>query len=357
MRQDDPPKFATLQDIAKALGVSRTTVSNAFNRPDQLSPELRQKVLNAATEMGYPGPNPMARMLRTGQSGAIGVVFSESLLYAFSDPVAIAFLQGVASVCEQAKASLLIVPAMKSSTAKETVLQAAVDGFIVYCTPDNDEATARVLERKLPTVAVDRPGLKGVPSIGIDDRQSAREAADHLIRLNHRRLAIVSMELQTDQYEGPVDAQRLQQSVYPNARDRLLGYCDAMQTAGLQAEPIIEECLNREGSAFKAALRIFNQQPRPTGILAMSDRLAVGVLQAAEVLGLKVPEEVSIVGFDDIPLASQVRPRLTTIRQPLIEKGAIAAKLLLGKPEQATYQTLKTELVIRESSGPAPIES
>lgn len=357
MRHDIPPKFATLQDIAKALGVSRTTVSNAFNRPDQLSPELRQKVLAAASEMGYPGPNPMARMLRTGQSGAIGVVFDESLSYAFSDPVAIAFLQGVASVCEQAKASLLIVPTMKSNTAKETVLQAAVDGFIVYCTPDADEATARVLERKLPTVAVDRPNLNGVPSIGIDDRQAAREAAEHLIRLNHRRLAIVSMELLTDQYEGTVDAQRIQQATYPNVRDRLQGYHDAIQAAELQAPPVIEECLNREESAFKAALRLFSQQPRPTGILAMSDRLAVGVLQAAEVLGLKVPEDVSIVGFDDIPLASQIRPRLTTIRQPLIEKGATAAKILLSKPDRGICQTLKTELVVRESSGPAPVDS
>jgi len=350
-------KSTTLLDIAKALGISRTTVSNAFNRPDQLSPELREQILATAKEMGYSGPNPTARMLRTGQVGAIGVVFCESLPYAFSDPVAIAFLQGIASVCEQAKTSLLIVPMYRGGTTLNTVQQAVVDGFIVYSTPATDEATAQVFERNLPTVVVDRPDLKDVSSVSIDDRRAAREAAAHLIRFGHTRLGIIAMELRSDQYEGTVDARRIEAATFPNALARLQGYQDVMREAGLDpSNVLIEERFNREDGGFTATLALLNHTPRPTAILAMSDRLAVGALRAAETLGLDVPKDLSIVGFDDIPLASQVRPRLTTVRQPLVEKGAVAARFLLENVGQTISQVLPTELVIRESSGQVPEE-
>ncbi|MBW4581948.1 MAG: LacI family DNA-binding transcriptional regulator [Tildeniella nuda ZEHNDER 1965/U140] len=351
MNDLNPPKPVTLLDIAKALGISRTTVSNAFNRPDQLSPDRRERILATAKAMGYSGPNPTARLLRTGQVGAIGVVFSESLPYAFSDPVAIAFLQGIASVCEPAKTSLLIVPLHRGGTTLDTVQRAVVDGFIIYSTPDTDAATAQVLQRNLPTVMVDCSPVVGVSSVSIDDRRAARAAAAHLIRLRHTRLGIIAMELRFDQYEGIVDAQRIATATFPHALARLQGYQDAMQEAGLDPRHTpIEERVNREDGGFTATLALLNRTPRPTAILAMSDRLAVGALRAAETLGLNVPQELSIVGFDDIPLASQIRPRLTTVRQPLVEKGAVAARLLLENFDQPIAQVLLTELVLRESS-------
>ncbi|WAL59692.1 LacI family DNA-binding transcriptional regulator [Thermocoleostomius sinensis] len=364
MKHRSAPKSVTLRDIAAALGISRTTVSNAFNRPDQLSPELRDRVMAMAKAMNYPGPNPMGRMLRTGETGTIGLVFSESLSYAFSDPVAIAFLQGVASVCERAQASLLIVPtfmpgvvqASVGEAAQATIRQAAVDGFILYSQPFNNESIDQVMERKLPIVAVDCPYLKGVSSVKIDDRQAAYEAAAHLIRFQHQYIAILCTELGTDQYEGPVDRQRMEQADYANALERLRGYHDALQEAGFDLNQIpIEERLNREDHGFLATLHLLQQHPRPTGILAMTDRLAVGAIRAAETLGLHVPSDVSIVGFDDIPLASQVNPRLTTIRQPAVEKGRLAAELLLHYTGKTICHVLPTELVVRESTGPAPI--
>jgi DNA-binding LacI/PurR family transcriptional regulator len=130
-----------------------------------------------------------------------------------------------------------------------------------------------------------------------------------------------------------------------------------MREAGLDpSNALIEERFNREDGGFSAALALLNHKPRPTAILAMSDRLAVGALRAAETLGLDVPKDLSIVGFDDIPLASQVRPRLTTVRQPLVEKGAVAARFLLENVGQTISQVLPTELVIRESSGLVPEE-
>lgn len=306
-----------------------------------------------AKQMGYSGPNPTARMLRTRQVGAIGIVFCESLPYAFSDPVAIAFLRGIANVCEQAQKSVLIVPMNEYGTTPNAVQQAVVDGFIVYSTPNTDAATAQVFERNLPIVVVDRPDLRGVSSVSIDDRRAAREAAAHLIRLGHTRLGIVAMELHCDRYEGTVDAQRIETATYLNALSRLRGYQDAMHEAGLDPSSLlIEERLNREDGGFTAALALLNHTPRPTGILAMSDRLALGALRAAESLGLSVPEDLSIVGFDDIPLASQIRPRLTTVRQPLVKKGEVAARFLLDNVGQTLSQILPTELAIRESSGP-----
>ncbi|WP_017315739.1 substrate-binding domain-containing protein [Mastigocladopsis repens] len=357
MHHDKALKSMTLQDVAKAMGVSRTTVSNAFNRPDQLSPELRDRVLAVAKEMGYAGPNPMGRMLRTGRTGVIGLVFCEALPYAFQDPVAIAFLQGVSSVCEKVKASLLLVPTLESDAAQMTIQQAAVDGFIVYSMPDDSEAVAKVLERKLPVIAVDQPNLSGVPLVCLDDRQAAREAALHLLRLNHRRLAIISMALLPDSYVGLVNTQRLERTAFQISLLRLRGYEDAMLKAGLDLSKVpIVECppRNSEDDAFEVALTLLKQEPRPTGILAMCDVLAIGALRAAEHFGLSVPKDLSIVGFDDIPLASQIRPSLTTIQQPLIEKGAIAAKLLLCDAGLMTSKVLETKLVVRESSGPVP---
>lgn len=353
MDDSNPPKSVTLLDIAQTLNISRTTVSNAFNRPDQLSSELREQILATAKAMGYSGPNPTARLLRTGQVGAIGVVFSESLPYVFSDPVAIAFLRGIASVCEPARTSLLIVPMHRNEMLLDTVQRAVVDGFIAYSIPDADAALTQVLERNLPTVMVDCSPVAGISSICIDDRQAAREAADHLIRLGHHRFGVIAMELRFDQYEGIVDVERITTATFPHALARLQGYQDAMQAAGIDLNTVLmEERINREDGGFTATLALLKHTPRPTAILAMSDRLAIGAIRAVEGLGLNVPNDVAIVGFDDIPLAAQIRPRLTTVRQPLVEKGAAAARLLLENIAQPVTQVLPTELVIRESSAP-----
>jgi DNA-binding LacI/PurR family transcriptional regulator len=350
------PESITLKDVARAVGVSRTTVSNAFNRPDQLSADLRQRILAIAKQMGYLGPNPMGRMLRTGHTGAIGLIFHDSLSYAFADPTAILFLQGVAQICEAAQASLLIVPVSDQGAVQQTIQQAAVDGFIVYCLPNQSDALTQVKQRQLPIVVVDQPNVQGFPSVYIDDRQAAYEAAKHLIDLHHRHLAIISLEFSEDLHIGAVDRHRIETAAFPITQRRWQGYMNAIEAAGLDADAVpIEECAgNSEESAFQAALRLLNKTPRPTGILAMSDRLAVGALRAAEQLGLAVPAEVSIVGFDDIPLASRTRPRLTTVRQPLSEKGSIAAELLLKNAPAHPAKVLKTQLVIRESSGFAP---
>jgi DNA-binding LacI/PurR family transcriptional regulator len=344
----------TLLDVARAAGVSRTTVSNAFNRPDQLSAELRERVLATARELGYAGPNPMARMLRTGRAGAIGVVFSDRLTYAVTDPAAVAFLQGIALVCEQEEAALLILSAIDEDAARRVVRQAAVDGFIIYCLATETGVIHAMLERGQPVVAVDEPGFVDGPGVGIDDRAGARQAAEHLVGLGHRRIAIISMETRPDGYAGPLDAARRAGSVYAVTDDRLAGYEDGLAAAGLDpaALRIEERPCNSPRAARDAALALLAERPRPTAILAMSDLFALAAIEAAAELGLQVPDDLSVVGFDDIPIASQVSPPLTTVRQPLVEKGRIAAELLLGRRQADAPIILPTELVVRATTAP-----
>lgn len=356
----NPAKPApTLNDVAAALGVSRTTVSNAFNRPDQLSTDLRHKVMEAAKALGYPGPNPMARMLRTGRAEAIGFVFEDSLSYAFEDPTAIAFLQGVAKVCEKAGHSILVTPASNPDSARATIRAAAVDGFIIYCLSRDHPIVDAVLERRLPVVAVDLGTIPGVPSVGIDDRAAAAIAARHLLELGHRRFGIIGLELQNDGYVGPVTEERRANVAFPICLERILGYEDSLEAAGLPAGSwAIEECCgNQEQSGVDAALKLLSAPDRPTALLAMSDRLAIGAMKAARLLGLNVPEDLSIIGFDDIPMASRIDPGLTTIRQPLVEKAAEAARMLLDTETAPESLVLPTELVVRGTTARPGIQA
>ena len=344
----------TLLDVARAAGVSRTTASNAFNRPDQLSAALRGRVLAIARELGYGGPNPMARMLRTGRAGAVGVVFSDRLSYALTDAAAVAFLQGIAEVCEQEDAALLILSAIDEAAARRVVRQAAVDGFIIYCLATETRVIEAMLERGQPVVAVDEPGFAEGPGVGIADRAGARQAAGHLVGLGHREIAIISMETRPDGYVGPLDSARRAGSVYAVTDDRLAGYEDALAAAGLDlaALRIEERPCNDPRGAHAATLALLAARPRPTAVLAMSDQFALAAIAAAAELGLKVPDDLSVVGFDDIPIASQVSPPLTTVRQPLVEKGRIAAELLLGRRRSEAPIVLPTELVVRATTAP-----
>src|SRR3954464_7428034 len=170
----------TLATVAAALGVSRMTVSNAFNRPDQLSPELREKVLMKAQELGYAGPNPVARTLSKGRTGSIGVVIDAPLTLAFTDPAAVEMLNGVARVCEERELGLSLVPRIPGRDA-ELVRSALVDGFVIYCMGEDDPRMHAILERRLPYALIDHaPGTADL-MVNIDDREAARQTAEHLL--------------------------------------------------------------------------------------------------------------------------------------------------------------------------------
>ncbi len=339
------------------MGVSRTTVSNAYNRPDQLTAELRERILAVANELGYAGPNPSARSLRTGKTGAIGVLFTGSLAYSLSEPTSVAFLRGMAAASEDADLGLLLLPARSSGGFDAAAIRSAmVDGFVVYSVPRDHPALQLVLERRLPTVIVDEPDLGGEHAyIGIDDRRGARLAAEHLTGLNHRQIGIVTSTVHEDGQAGPVDARRRMTSSNEVVAARFLGYRDALEGAGIEWEsvPIYEAGENTPQAARTAAAAILTGTGRPTAILTTSDQLALGVLLEAGSRGIDVPGDLSVVGFDDIPRAAVSNPPLSTVRQPLFEKGKVAVRLLTNAAGPLRVE-LPVEFVSRGSTGPAP---
>jgi DNA-binding LacI/PurR family transcriptional regulator len=349
---------ATIKEVAAEVGVSAATVSNAYNRPDQLSPELRERVFAAAKKLGYAGPDPVARGLRRGRSGAVGVVYADPLSYAFADPAAVMFLEGVSQAAEEAGLGLLLVPApLREGRNPRTVAEAAVDGFVIYCLAEDDPLVDLALERRLPLVLVEQPPREGVPSVETDDVAGARAAAEHLLGLGHESLGVVSFELGRDASGALADLERQREATYRPSRLRLEGYRAAVEDAGLSWEdvPVYEVTENTPEQGRKAAEVLLSMEDRPTAMLALSDQLALGVFEAARKLGLSIPEDLSVVGFDDVPEASRTDPPLTTVYQPHVEKGLTAGRMLvaqLGDEEPRSPGPLPTRLVVRGSTAP-----
>ncbi|HVV24665.1 MAG TPA: LacI family DNA-binding transcriptional regulator [Pseudonocardiaceae bacterium] len=343
---------ATLASLAAELGVSRTTVSNAYNRPDQLSPELRRRVLETARRLGYPGPDPVARSLRTRKAGAVGVLLTENLAYAFRDPAAVGFLEGLALACEDAGQGLHLVPANPEREDVAAVHRAGVDGFVVYSVPDDDPHLAAVLERPVPTVVCDQPHIPTVDRVGIDDRSAMTELANHLTSLGHRRVGVVCMRLGRNRNDDFASVDRQRNAHFHVQRARLAGLSAAFETAGVDwaTVPVVERFDHSVASGRSAAAQLLDRDSQITALICTSDILALGALEEAGRRGLRVPQDISITGFDGITEAEQAA--LTTVRQPMLEKGRAAGRLLLDSPEPSRPRTvtLSTELLLGKTS-------
>ena len=337
-----------LRDVAERAGVSVGSASQAFGRPELVSDDVRERVLAAADELGYPGPDPAARRLRTGRAGAIGLIFSERLAYQFTDPASPPFLRGVSLAIQNAPTGLLLIPdSRQRDEATRLVREAVVDGFIVYSVPQNDPRVEAALARRLPVVTVDQPRGAETPFVGIDDRAAARSAAEHLRGLGHERVAVLSFVTTLE----PGSTLQLDITV-----ERLAGYEDGLGDAWDPA--LVRTCRpNAPEPARAATLELLRELTPPTAILAMSDILAFGALEAAGEHGVPVPSKLSVVGFDDTPGAAHATPPLTTVAQPHEEKGRLAAEQLIdaierGGTREPSRTLLPTELVVRGSTAP-----
>ncbi|MDQ4117552.1 MAG: LacI family DNA-binding transcriptional regulator, partial [Actinomycetota bacterium] len=273
----------TLATIADVVGVSRATVSNAYNHPERLSPQLRARVLRTAQELGYAGPDPVAATLARGRIAALGLILEDPMSFAFTDPAAVLFLQGVTEVCERESLALVLIPGPTSPTARV----ALVDGVICYCDLPDDGALATIRERQLPFVVVDGPPHPGAGHVGIDDRAGAYAAARHLLDLGHTRIGIVPMPLHDDGREGEPSAGRQATTYYFGTRERLVGYRAAVEEAGLRWDgmAIEERAPYGRDAGRRATAALLARRPRPTAVLAMSDELAGGAVDAAADLG------------------------------------------------------------------------
>lgn len=352
----------TLQTVADTVGVSRMTVSNAFSRPDQLSEALRVRILAAADELGYCGPDPAARALVRGTAGSVGVLMTDPLSHAFTDQVATGFL---GAVTEQLAPTGLALTLLSSGTAGTLVpaRDVPLDGVLIYSC-DLDSAAVDFLSRRgIPLVFVDQTPVRGQPSVNVDDRSGARAAAQHLVDLGHRRVGIVVADrtgphgVVLDAEHGTGDASGVHVT-----RQRMLGWTDALDAAGI-APLVVKETLDTEDSAYRAGQALLDHDEPPTAILCWSDVMAHWVVRAAEDHGIDVPGQLSVVGFDDSPFSRAMRPALTTVRQDVAGKGRAAAAALVSAIERARdgraaprprHLVLPTELVVRDSTAAAP---
>jgi DNA-binding LacI/PurR family transcriptional regulator len=343
----------TLQTIADKVGVSRMTVSNAFSKPDQLSDALRSRILDAAADLGYCGPDPAARALVRGTAGSVGVLMTDSVSYAFRDEVATGFLGAVSEGLAPSGLALSLISAAGSGE-RVPARDVPMDGAIVYSCQQESAALDWLRRRKMPLVYVDQPPAPALSTINVDDRGGARKAAQHLVDLGHRRVGIVALTLRDLPDARPDEEPHV-------TAQRLLGWNDALSAARIEPHVVRATSL-RDDAAYAEARALLEKPDRPTGVLCYSDVMASWVVRAAEDLGLSVPQDLSVVGFDDSPLARRVRPELTTVRQDIEVKGRAAAAALTeavalageGRTAEPRHQLLPTDLVVRDSTGPAP---
>lgn len=334
----------TLDTVALAAGVSRMTVSNAYNRPDQLSAATREKVLAVASRLGYAGPDPTAASLRLRRTRTVGVVLTEQLTYAFVDPGMVTILQGIATELSEAGSALLLVPA-EPVDGESLVRLAMVDALVLCSLAADDPAVAAARERHIPLVTVGHPRLPRVPTVGVDNRSAAALVARHLLDLGHRRFAVLVPE------RGGLPR--------PGFADRVEGFRDTVAAGrhrgSVQLWPTTGN--NRAAGADAVRERLTGAgRDRPSAIFAVTDILAFGALDAAAAARLRVPADLSVAGYDDVAAAATSSPPLTTIAHDLLGQGRAAARLALrlAQGESVRAPRTRAELVVRASTGRAP---
>ncbi|MBT2234513.1 LacI family DNA-binding transcriptional regulator [Nonomuraea sp. NEAU-A123] len=327
---------AVLGDVAALAGVSAMTVSRVLNAPDRVRAETRERVLAAVRELDY-WPNSAARQLVTGRSGVLGVVSIDTTLYG---PASTLYCIEQAARLAGYTVSIASLSLLNRKSIEEGVHRLrtqSVDGVVIVAPHESAVDGLRYLPPDLPVVAVDAGKDVPVPVVMVDQRAGAARATRHLLSLGHETVWHVS---------GPVD--------WIDASGRIEGWRGALEA---EDRPV-PELLRGDWSPRSGYLhgRRLAADPSVTAVFVGNDQMALGVLRAMREAGRRVPEEVSVIGFDDIPEAAYYWPPLTTVRQDFREVGRSAFHLLLDRMAGAgkeTQRLVEPELVVRESTGPS----
>ena len=337
----------SIQDIARAAGVSHSTVSRALHDSSLISPEVRQRIQQLAHEMGYT-PNAVAQSLKGKRTNTIGLVVTS-----IADPFVGRVVRGIEDVAQAAGVNVFLSVSnndpQREMVVIETFHRRRVDGVISAAAQISGPYTQRLAQIKMPTVLVNQQAETDagqLHSVEVDDYTGARQAVEHLIGMGHGRIG----------YLGAGNRPR-------SNRRRTTGYRDALAAAGIPAHEAFMRMAPAEhryhtddvadGQTFLPELLAAGV----TAVFCYNDMIAVGALLACRELGVRVPEQVSIVGFDDIEIARYVTPPLTTVHQPKLRLGELAMQMLLDILEEhpVENQVLTTDLVVRASAGPAPL--
>jgi LacI family transcriptional regulator len=326
-----------MTEVAELAGVSISTVSHVINETRPVGDELRQRVLEAMDTLDY-RPNRLARSLRMGETHTIGVIVPDSSNPFFAEVARgiedASFAQGYSVILCNSDGDL-----EKELLYTNVLASKQVDGILFVAAGVSTEHIRGLQEEEVPVVVVDRE----IPDVSVDEVltdnvRGGEMATRHLIDLGHRRIGCIT---------GPSD-------LTPSA-DRFVGYCRALQEAGLSVdeEIVVRGDFQYEGG-YQRAQQLLNVDDPPTAMFACNDLMAVGVIRAAREMERRVPADLSVVGFDDVSLASFTSPALTTVAQPKYEIGVLATKLLLDRMEDQDkpprHRLLETILVVRRST-------
>ena len=335
----------TLEEVARLAGVSRSTVSRVINDQPNVRPEVRERVWQVAREVGYQ-PHAAARSLVTSRTHVIGMVIPEAVTTLFTDPFFPLLLRGATEACNshqyQLMLSLFTASADRQDIYQRILRSGYLDGAIVASASLDDPLISDLLRDRIPFVSVGRHPNKPVHYVDADNVSGARMAVEHLIRLGHRRIATIT---------GPLDMIA--------GQERLSGYRQALEARGIPVEEeLIVEGDFTEASGTAGMQRLLPVSP--SAVFVASDMMAIGALRSLRQADRQVPQDIALVGFDDIPIASAIVPALTTVRQPIERMGSMAVEVLLSVLEDSSGEealaqriVLPTELVIRASCGPA----
>lgn len=351
MEPDATPR-PTLAAVAARAGVSVSTASLVYSGAGPVAAATRARVLAAGAELEYGGPDPTARSLRRGKSGVIAVVTEDRLADAFRDPMNLAFLDGVAQAFGDESAGLLVIP--RAADAETDLAASPMDAAILLgCSLDLSSSVDALRRRRIPIVAVEADALDGVLVVDLDNRDATRRGAEHLRDLGHRDVAVVTLALDAARTPGPLTPERESTATGHTTRERLAGVRDVFPDA-----PGLSTSGSSISDGHEAGLRLLGvpADARPTAIVAQSDLLALGVLRAAEELGLEVPRDVSILGFDGVRLDEAAPHVLTTLVQPAVEKGEVAAAAVFAAlaGEQPDPVLLRCDLRVGTTTGRPP---
>lgn len=337
--QDDRPHTVTMQDIARASGVSQSTVSRVLNDTVTSVPiaaETRERVLEVASRLGY-RPNPLARGLRGAKTMLLGVIVREISDLFFTNAVE------AVSLAARRRAYNLVLGSAHSHADEAIALRAVLetrhcDGIVVLGDMrDQGRLLDDLAASHVPVVALwQGPAQGGVATVNIDNRGGIASAIDHLVTLGHRRFGFIGGDPLWDIFE------------------REAAFIERLSALGLPVDDDhMSPASNTPGSGADAFRRLIELRDPPTAIVTATDQVAIGALHAAHALGVAVPERMSIIGFDSIPITQYTSPPLTTVQQPITDMADLAVELTVDHPSPGSDRVFETTLAVRQTTGPA----
>lgn len=333
---------ATSQDVARAAGVSRTTVSFVLNDAVdmRISEKTRRRVLSVARKLNY-HRDSTGRRLATGKTHILGLVISQSPDRVAADAFLPLVMHGLHQVAKKQDYHLLFYPREpdKDELYTHLIHERHVDGIILSGPRTNDTQLLKLVREGVPIILLGQLPDTGIPFVDVDNVDGARMAVDHLLELGHVRIGMIT--------NAP--------TTYTASRDRLAGYKAALKAHHIAYDKALVHIGDRTEASGEAAMnRLLEVKPSPTAVFVASDVVALGTLRAIKAHGLRIPSDLSLVGFDDIPASSYVEPPLTTVRLPAYELGWNAGERLIqlinGESLREPELLLKTELIIRNST-------